>query len=78
MGATGTISGPKEAKEETYGSLLELSWNGTKKIVVSEGVDRTFLEDGDEVNLTGYCKDKVEGYIVGFGNCRGKILPALE
>ncbi|KAI7884204.1 fumarylacetoacetase-like protein [Lichtheimia hyalospora FSU 10163] len=73
MCATGTISGPEN---ESFGSLLELSWNGTKKINFKDGNERTFLEDGDEVNMTGYAKSSA-GYIIGFGDCRGKVLPCL-
>ncbi|KAI9313902.1 fumarylacetoacetase [Dichotomocladium elegans] len=71
MCATGTISGPDTG---SFGSLLELSWNGTKKIDFGNGVERTFLEDGDEVNMTGYAKSAA-GYTIGFGDCRGKVLP---
>jgi fumarylacetoacetase len=73
---TGTLS---TAGEGEQGCLLELTWSGTKKILLTESgggeVERTFLEDGDEVTLTGYCQG--EGYRVGFGDCTGKILPAL-
>ncbi|CAO3635808.1 unnamed protein product [Cunninghamella blakesleeana] len=71
MCGTGTLSGPAENE---FGSFLELSWNGTKKLTLEDGVERTFLEDGDEINLTGYC-DSTEGYRIGFGDCKGKILP---
>ncbi|KAI8337767.1 fumarylacetoacetase [Chlamydoabsidia padenii] len=71
MCGTGTISGPAESE---YGSFLELTWNGTKKLTLEDGVERVFLQDGDEINLTGYC-DSTEGYRIGFGNCQGKILP---
>jgi fumarylacetoacetase len=55
-----------------------LTWSGRKKVVLKEsgGVERTFLEDGDVVTLTGYCQG--EGYRVGFGDCTGKVLPALN
>ncbi|KAI3651266.1 hypothetical protein MP228_004747 [Amoeboaphelidium protococcarum] len=69
--ATGTISGPTE---DSFGSLLELSWSGSKKIELEGGVSRTFLQDGDEIKLTGYAQG--EGYRIGFGECTGKILPA--
>ncbi|KAI8068287.1 hypothetical protein BC940DRAFT_299617 [Gongronella butleri] len=71
MCGTGTLSGPNESE---YGSFLELSWNGTKKLALPGGLERTFLQDGDEVNLTGYCQAK-DGHRIGFGDCRGKILP---
>uniref|UniRef100_A0A8C1PAJ0 Fumarylacetoacetase n=1 Tax=Cyprinus carpio TaxID=7962 RepID=A0A8C1PAJ0_CYPCA len=70
--ASGTISGPDP---ESFGSLLELSWRGSKTIDLGSGETRTFLKDGDEVTLTGYCEGR--GYRVGFGLCEGKILPAL-
>jgi len=63
---TGTISGPGEGE---FGSIIELSWNGTKEIDL-EGEKRKFLEDGDTVILRGGCKG------VGFGDCSGKVLPA--
>ncbi|XP_055801319.1 fumarylacetoacetase-like [Solanum dulcamara] len=67
---SGTMSGPEPG---TYGSLLELTWNGTKPLSLG-GVTRTFIEDGDEVIFTGCCKGN--GYTVGFGKCSGKILPS--
>ncbi|KAG8145106.1 hypothetical protein E2320_013480 [Naja naja] len=69
--ASGTISGPEP---ENFGSMLELSWNGTKSIDLGHGQSRTFLQDGDEVIMTGYCQGK--GHRIGFGECSGKILPA--
>ncbi|NXE60216.1 FAAA Fumarylacetoacetase, partial [Calcarius ornatus] len=71
--ASGTISGPEP---ESFGSMLELSWNGTKEIPLGSGQSRKFLQDGDEVILTGYCQGN--GFRVGFGQCSGKILPALS
>ncbi|CAG8488137.1 34859_t:CDS:2 [Racocetra persica] len=70
---TGTISGPSE---DARGSLLEITWNGKNEIDFGNGVKRLFVEDGDEVVLTGYCQG--EGYKVGFGECSGKILPAIS
>ncbi|XP_035670137.1 fumarylacetoacetase-like [Branchiostoma floridae] len=69
--ASGTISGETE---DSYGSMLELCWKGTKEIDIGGGQTRKFLKDGDEVILSGYCQG--EGYRVGFGECTGKILPA--
>ncbi|XP_016135912.1 fumarylacetoacetase [Sinocyclocheilus grahami] len=71
--ASGTISGPDP---ESFGSMLELSWRGSKTIDLGDGETRTFLKDGDEVTLTGHCEGR--GYRVGFGLCEGKILPALQ
>lgn len=56
------------------GSLLELSWNGSRLVQLAEGVTRTFLEDGDLVTLSGYCQG--DGHRVGFGDCTGVVLPA--
>ncbi|MGF6966300.1 fumarylacetoacetase [Paraburkholderia sp. WC7.3g] len=69
---SGTISGPTE---DSYGSLLELTWNGKKPLELKEGGTRTFIEDGDEWSLVGWCQG--DGYRVGFGACTGEILPAL-
>lgn len=70
--ASGTISGPTE---DSFGSLLELSWKGTKALDLGGGVTRKFLQDGDDVIITGYCEK--DGLRIGFGDCRGKVLPAL-
>ncbi|XP_056134822.1 fumarylacetoacetase [Lampris incognitus] len=70
--ASGTISGPDP---ESFGSMLELSWRGSKTIELGGGETRTFVKDKDEVTITGYCEGA--GYRVGFGPCKGLILPAL-
>nr|ACO15559.1 Fumarylacetoacetase [Caligus clemensi] len=70
--ASGTISGPEET---SYGSMLELSWKGSKAVKLeSSGQERKFLKDGDLVNVSGYCQG--DGFRVGFGECLGKVLPA--
>ncbi len=69
--ASGTISGPSPG---SYGSLLELSWNGQKALHMADGTTRTFLEDGDTVVLRGFAER--DGVRIGFGECMGKILPA--
>lgn len=69
---TGTISG---ATEDSYGSLLELTWRGEKPIQLPNGETRTFLQDGDSITMRGYCQG--EGYRIGFGEVTAKILPAL-
>jgi fumarylacetoacetase len=68
---SGTISG---SREDSRGSLLELAWNGTRPLALGGGATRAFLEDGDEVIITGWCQG--DGYRVGFGEVRGEILPA--
>ncbi|CAN7979846.1 unnamed protein product, partial [Ixodes pacificus] len=47
---SGTISGPTE---DSYGSMLELCWKGTKQVPLKNGETRTFLKDGDEVVIKG-------------------------
>lgn len=71
--ASGTISGPTP---DSYGSLLELAWRGTRPITLPGGQQRAFLEDGDRVTLTGWCQG--DGYWVGFGEVTGSILPAAH
>lgn len=71
MYASGTISGPSPG---SYGSMLELSWNGQKPLTMPDGTERTFIEDGDTVILRGYAEK--DGVRIGFGECSGKILPA--
>lgn len=66
--ASGTISGPEEG---SFGSMLELTWRGTKPLTLGSGEMRTFLEDGDEVTLVAYAEG--EGYRVGFGECSGVV-----
>src|SRR6201986_1901086 len=68
---SGTISGPDK---ESRGSLLEISWNGPEPIELPGGAKRTFLEDGDWLVMRGWCQG--DGYRVGFGEVKGKILPA--
>ncbi len=70
---SGTISGTEKG---SYGSLLEISWGGKETIKLPNGEERTYLQDGDTLNLQGYCKGN--GFVIGFGECRGKILPALD
>ena len=69
--ASGTISG---SASESYGSLLELSWRGTKPLSLGDGEERTFLKDGDRVTFRGWCQG--DGYRIGFGEVTGRILPA--
>ncbi len=70
---SGTISG---TTQDSYGSMLELSWAGKNQIDVGGGMTRTFLEDGDTVVMTGWCQG--DGHRIGFGDCRGTITPACE
>ncbi|HQY88986.1 MAG TPA: fumarylacetoacetase, partial [Tepidisphaeraceae bacterium] len=69
--ASGTISGPTP---DSYGSMLELAWKGTKPIDVGDGQTRTSIQDFDRITMSGWCEG--EGYRVGFGEVTGRILPA--
>ena len=68
---SGTISGPTP---DSCGSLLESTWNGARPVSLDGGETRTFIVDGDELTLAGWCQG--DGYRVGFGTCVGKIQPA--
>ncbi|MXY33173.1 MAG: fumarylacetoacetase [Boseongicola sp. SB0676_bin_33] len=70
---TGTISGPERGSR---GSLLELSWGGKEPLELAQGGTRSFIEDGDRLTLRGFARG--DGYRIGFGDCTGKVLPALE
>ncbi|PRC91294.1 fumarylacetoacetase [Solimicrobium silvestre] len=69
---SGTISG---ATPDSFGSLLELTWNGANPLALTDGSTRQFIQDGDELTIRGWAQGA--NYRVGFGLCRGKILPAL-
>lgn len=69
--ASGTISGDAA---DSFGSMLELSWKGTKPVPLAGGETRKFLQDNDEVIVRGYCTN---GELrIGFGSCSGVVLPA--
>ena len=70
--ASGTISGDAP---ESYGSMLELAWKGTKPVKLNDGSERTFIEDGDTVIMRGYCAK--DGLRIGFGEVRATVLPAI-
>ena len=68
---SGTISGPTP---DSYGSMLELAWKGTRPVPMSDGTERKFIQDGDTVIMRGFCKnDKVR---LGFGEVASKLLPS--
>ena len=67
---SGTLSGPRP---EQAGSLLELSFGGSRKIALPNGEQRTFLEDGDTVTLRGYCVNSGAARI-GFGEVSGSVI----
>ena len=73
MMGSGTISGPTP---DSYGSMLEIAWNATKPVTLTGGATRSFIEDGDTVIMKGYSEK--DGIRVGFGEVRGKVLPAIH
>lgn len=71
MMASGTISGPEP---QEYGSMMELTWRGTKPLTLKDGSERKFVNDNDTIIIRGHCQnDKVR---IGFGECKAKLLPA--
>ena len=72
---SGTISGKNKNE---FGSLLELSWSGKEPMKLENGETRTFLEDGDKITITGGKKVPNGDYVIGFGECKGVILPAHD
>ncbi len=70
---SGTISGPDK---ESRGSLLELSWGGKEPFRLAGGETRSFIEDGDTLVLRGAARG--DGYRIGFGDCSGQLLPAVD
>lgn len=75
MLGSGTISGPSP---ESYGSMLEMSWKGSRKVLLPEsniaGNFRTFLEDGDTVFITGFAQR--DGIRIGLGSLINKVAPS--
>jgi fumarylacetoacetase len=70
---SGTISG---TAKDARGSLLELSWGGKEPLTLETGETRSFLQDGDTLVLRGAAQGA--GYRIGFGDCAGQVLPAIE
>lgn len=72
MMGSGTISGPTE---DSYGSMLELTWGGQKPITMKDGSERKFINDGDTVIVRGFCQN--EDIRIGFGEVSTKLLPPI-
>jgi fumarylacetoacetase len=70
---SGTVSGPEEGER---GCLLELTWRGKEPLALPTGERRAFLEDGDEVVITGWC-ERPGAARIGLSECRGTVVPAL-
>lgn len=69
--ASGTISGPSP---DSYGSMLELTWKGTKPLKLKDGSERKFIQDGDTLIIRGFAQ---KGSLrIGFGEVKGRVLPA--
>jgi len=73
MYASGTISG---TTPESFGSMLELAWKGTKALQLADGSTRVFIQDGDKVIMRGHAGEGTQR--VGFGCVRTEVLPAKE
>ncbi|SET44425.1 fumarylacetoacetase [Hymenobacter actinosclerus] len=71
--ASGTISG---TTPDSLGSMLELSWRGTRPVPLADGSERKFLQDGDRVTMRGFAEK--DGVRIGFGEVTGKVLPATK
>lgn len=69
--ASGTISGPEEG---SFGSMLEISWAGSKSVTMADGSERKFIQDNDTVIMRGFAEK--DGIRVGFGEVNAKVLPA--
>jgi len=68
---SGTVSG---MTPDSFGSMVEICWNGTRPLTFPGGAVRRFLEDGDRVTMRGWAER--DGTRVGFGELTAKILPS--
>lgn len=67
---SGTISGPSP---ENYGSIAELSFDGTRDITLASGEIRRWVQDGDDIVLRAH--GRREGFVgIGFGDCCGRMM----
>jgi len=73
MMGSGTISGPTE---DSFGSMLELTWGGQKPIKMKDGSERKFINDNDTVIMKGYCQNS--SVRIGFGEVSSKLLPPFS
>lgn len=70
MLGSGTISGPTE---DSFGSMLELTWGGKNPIKMNDGSERKFINDNDTVIMKGFCQNS--SIRIGFGEVSSKLLP---
>jgi fumarylacetoacetase len=73
MMGSGTISGPTK---DSYGSMLELSWKGQNSVLLKNGKERKFIQDNDTIIMRAFSEK--DGQRIGFGECIGKVLPAID
>ena len=73
MMGSGTISGPTK---DSYGSMLELSWRGQNSVPLKNGKERKFIQDNDTIVMRAFAEK--DGLRIGFGECNGKVLPAID
>lgn len=73
MMGSGTISG---SAEDSFGSMLELTWGGKNPLKMNDGTERKFINDGDTVIMKGYCQN--DDVRIGFGEVSSKLLPPFE
>ncbi|MGJ8550608.1 fumarylacetoacetase [Winogradskyella wichelsiae] len=73
MMGSGTISGPTP---DSYGSMLEISWKGTKPVTMKDGTERKFINDYDTVIMRGHCEN--DGTRIGFGMVKTQLLPIFN
>ena len=71
--ASGTVSGPEPG---TFGCLLEITKGGAEPITLDDGAERTYLEDGDTVVISGWCGS--DEALIGFGECVGRIVKTSD
>jgi fumarylacetoacetase len=68
---SGTISGPNKG---SYGSMLEITWNGNEPIKLLDGEKRSFVQDYDTIILRA--KANRSNVRIGFGDCVSRIIPS--
>ncbi len=73
MMGSGTISGPTK---DSFGSMLELTWRGQNPVTLKDGSTRKFIQDGDTVIMRAHSEK--DGLRIGFGECSGTVLPAID
>ena len=73
MMGSGTISGPTE---NSYGSMLELTWRGEKPLKMKDGSERKFIQDNDTVIMRAFSEN--DDVRIGFGEVKTKLLSVYE